>query len=475
MQESLRNFTITTTVTTHLADTVTPVGIYLRLREKLPGTLLLESADYRSSENSFSYICVAPFAGITLTREQCTTDLPDGSKDTHAPREGVATLLERFLGRFTTTPTALPSGVINGIFGYLAYDAVPFCEDISFSQSKEISHDIPLMRYQLFRYVIAINHFKDELYILENRCSNDTTSVSLDFEEVLNSTTPITRGSFEASPTITSNLTDQEHIALILKCQEHIQRGDVFQIVPSRRFIQKYTGDDFEVYRRLRSLNPSPYLFYFDYGTYRIFGSSPEAQLVIKDGTVSIFPIAGTYKRTGDDSADTEHAKALLDDPKESSEHVMLVDLARNDLSIHCYPVYVERFKEVQLYSHVIHLVSKVSGKLLPGHTAIGVLTATYPAGTLTGAPKYKAMELIDALEPTRRVTYGGALGFIGFDGSLNHAITIRTFLSKDGELVRQAGSGIVYDSVPETEVAEVRNKLGALAAAVEAASKRGV
>ncbi|MBE7179038.1 MAG: anthranilate synthase component I family protein, partial [Mucilaginibacter polytrichastri] len=242
-----------------------------------------------------------------------------------------------------------------------------------------------------------------------------------------------------------------------------IHRGDVFQIVPSRAFSQRFTGDEFNVYRALRSINPSPYLFYFDYGNFKLFGSSPEAQLTINKGEATIYPIAGTFKRTGSDTEDAEIALQLKNDPKESAEHVMLVDLARNDLSRHCDDVEVQAFKEVQFYSHLVHLVSKVSGKLRLGVDSFSVVADTFPAGTLSGAPKYRAMEIIDQNEPHLRSFYSGALGFMGFNGDFNHAIMIRSFLSKENTLNYQAGAGIVTASDPETELQEVNNKIAAL------------
>ncbi len=472
-------FTIQTSVKRALADTVTPVSIYLRLRAKFPETMLLESADYRGTDNSFSYICCMPFAHLTLNNGTFVEELPDGSSESRSVEsyraEGespVQKALERFAGRFSAAPAApLPAGVINGMFGYLAFDAIENIEDIKL-QAKQVAHEaIPQLRYSVFRYVLAINHFKDEIYFLENSCARDQRTTAVDIA-ALAFCGEVKPGSFHATGAEESNLSDEAHVELINKCKRHIFRGDVFQIVPSRKFMQRFEGDDFNVYRALRSLNPSPYLFYFDYGSYHIFGSSPEAELVVKGSQASIHPIAGTYRRSGDETEDLKAASRLLDDPKESAEHVMLVDLARNDLSIHCYPVAVDRFKEVQLYSHVIHLVSKVSGTLKAGESSIAVLTSTFPAGTLSGAPKYKALQLIDSYEPSRRHFYGGALGFIGFNGDINHAIMIRSFLSKDGILCSQAGSGIVADSVPETEVAEVRHKLGALKAAVKMAEE---
>ncbi|HAK10691.1 MAG TPA: anthranilate synthase component I, partial [Chitinophagaceae bacterium] len=276
---------------------------------------------------------------------------------------------------------------------------------------------------------------------------------------------------FQTKAGESSNLTDAEYIAMVEAGIRHCHRGDVFQIVLSRRFQQGFIGDEFNVYRALRSVNPSPYLFFFDYGDYKLMGSSPESQLIIRDGKATVHPIAGTFKRTGDDAVDQQAAARLLEDAKENAEHVMLVDLARNDLSHFCQDVTVTHYKEVQYYSHVIHLVSEVTGVLKPDANAFQVLATTFPAGTLSGAPKFRAMQLIDELEPTKRSYYGGALGFMGFDGTCNHAILIRTFLSKDNTLFYQAGAGVVAASQPQSELQEVNNKLNALKTAIQLAT----
>ncbi len=456
-----------------LSDLTTPVSLYLRLRNHFKDSLLLESSDYRASENSFSYLCIDPLSSISL-RDGILAERrfnhPVQTR-TISGRHAITRALESYIDQFAVKKTATIPGVVNGIFGYLSFDAISSIEEITLQGAAGATEAIPQMHYALYRFVIAINHFKDEMFILENKPSEEKDFRTRDLLALL-SQEPAPMARFRRVGSECSNMTDEQHSALISRCQDHIRRGDVFQIVPSRKFSQAYSGDDFQVYRALRSLNPSPYLFYFDYGAFRIFGSSPEAQIVVQNGRASIFPIAGTYRRSGDDNIDAERARALLGDPKENAEHVMLVDLARNDLSIYCHPVEVESFREVQFYSHVIHLVSKVSGQLREGSSAIEVLTSTFPAGTLTGAPKYKAMELLDRYEPGRRHYYGGALGLIGFDRSCNHAIMIRSFLSQNGILHSQGGSGVVADSVAASEVAEVNNKLGALRAALVCAEE---
>jgi anthranilate synthase component 1 len=332
------------------------------------------------------------------------------------------------------------------------------------------SREIPTMQYHIYRYIIAIDHFKNELYIVKNQSDFETESHSLEKIEYLINNKNFPEYHFQIKGEETSNLTNEGFVELIETMKKHIFRGDVFQIVPSRAFATPFSGDEFNVYRALRSINPSPYLFYFDYGNFKIFGSSPEAQLTIKNNTATIYPIAGTFKRSGNDVEDKLLAEKLERDPKESAEHVMLVDLARNDLSRHCNNVKVKAYKEVQYYSHLIHLVSKVEGTIMPGVNPFNIVADTFPAGTLSGAPKYRAMQLIDEYENQKRSFYSGAIGFMGFNGDFNHAIMIRSFLSKNNVLNYQAGAGIVADSDPISELNEVNHKIAALRSALKMA-----
>jgi anthranilate synthase component 1 len=462
-------------ITTHkklLADTTTPVSIYLRLRDVFPNSLLLESSDYHSRENSLSYVCCEPIAGLILDDGALKITYPAGIEENYQPGEfDLIDKINEFLGSFETevNPSKITS---NGLFGYFTHEAVEHFETIVLKKSDDQTRKIPVMQYHIYRYIIAIDHFKNELYIFQNQPEGEKDSHGLEklADLIRNKNFPEYR--FESNSEEQSNLTGAEFMALVEKMKQHIFRGDVFQIVPSRGFSRKFLGDEFNVYRALRSINPSPYLFYFDYGDFRIFGSSPEAQITVKNHVASIFPIAGTFKRSGDDEKDAEIARQLENDPKESAEHVMLVDLARNDLSRHCGEVTVKAFKEVQYYSHLIHLVSHVSGKLLPGVSSFKVVADTYPAGTLSGAPKYRAMEIIDENEKTKRSFYSGAIGFFGFNGDFNHAIMIRSFLSKNNTLHYQAGAGIVAGSIAESELKEVDNKIAALRKAIELAEE---
>ncbi len=453
-----------------LSDTITPVSIYMKIRDLYPKSLLLESSDYRGNENSLSLVCIEPVATYQLDNWHVTEEYPDGTHDTYnlTSQNKFNSSFKNFIGRFQQeVKDKLP---VNGLFGYSTYDAVQYFENIKFNAPQKDAYKIPDIRYSLFRYVIAINHYQNVMHIIENNF-DDSPSL-IEKLELLLYNMNINSKRFRALNNEVSNVTNEEYKEMVTKGKQHCYRGDVFQIVMSRQFSQHFEGDDFNLYRALRSINPSPYLFYFDFGEYRIFGSSPEAQLKVKNGRAYINPIAGTFKRTGDDEKDKESAEKLAKDPKENSEHIMLVDLARNDLSRYGTDIKVESYREIQFYSHVIHMVSTVSGKLKPDSNCIDMMTATFPAGTLSGAPKYKAMELLDKYENQSRGYYGGAIGFIDFEGTFNHAIMIRTFLSKGNTLFYQAGAGIVADSKEENELQEVNNKLGALKKAIDLAQE---
>ncbi|WP_242204823.1 anthranilate synthase component I family protein [Aestuariivivens insulae] len=451
-----------------LADTITPVSIYLKIRDKFPNSILLESSDYHANDNSFSYICFNPIASIKVENEIISQTFPDGNH-TSIPitkQADVTEEIHQFTKRFETNSDEQFKFINNGIFGYLAYDAVRYFEDIEISK-KENSLQIPDVYYAVYQNIIAINHFKNEAYIFAH-CYE--TESNIDEIDHLIKVKNYASYNFSSEGTIESNLTDDEFKQHVELAKKHCARGDVFQLVLSKNFAQQFKGDEFNVYRALRSINPSPYLFYFDYGNFKIFGSSPEAQLIVSHGKAEIHPIAGTFKRTGNDAKDAELAQQLTMDDKENAEHVMLVDLARNDLSRHGSNVTVDTYREVQFFSHVIHLVSKVTGQKHNGTSTMQVVSDTFPAGTLSGAPKHRAMQLIEQYEKTSRTFYGGAIGFMDFEGNFNHAIMIRTFLSKNHKLHWQAGAGLVSKSNSENELQEVYNKLGALTKAIKLA-----
>jgi anthranilate synthase component I len=454
-----------------LADTLTPVNIYLKLRDVFAGSILLESSDYHGNENSLSFICCDPIASFMVRGEIISAQFPDGStwRLPIAKPEEVLQKFEEFRNSFAA-PKLDSKYPFTGLFGYMTYDAVRYFENVAI---KLDDNSIPDMVYKVYRYVIVIDHFSNELSLFENSWGGEKDRASgLEKLEKIIYSNRFSTFTFRAGEREESNLTDEEYVKMVEQGIKHCHRGDVFQIVLSRRFNRSFQGDEFNVYRALRSINPSPYLFYFDYGSYKIFGSSPEAQIQIKHGNAHIYPIAGTFKRTGNDKEDAVLAEKLSHDEKENSEHVMLVDLARNDLSRSAEKVHVEVFKEIQYYSHVIHLVSKVSGKLRGGISPLQLTADTFPAGTLSGAPKPMAMTLINQQEKTNRSFYGGAIGFVGFDGTVNQAIMIRTFLSKENMLTFQAGAGVVAKSVPQSELQEVNNKVAALRRAIKIAEE---
>jgi anthranilate synthase component 1 len=470
----MRKIEIHTTCKRMLADLFTPVGIYLRVRDRFRDTILLESTDNHSSENSYSFICINAIGGMEITsKESIEFKLPGQKPEKVALKNTneVPTLLWDFMQKFEIEKSETKEAKFaQGLFGYTTYDAVQFFDTVSLATRNSPLAAIPLMRYRLYQYVIAINHFKDELFICENKIKGVESDVAVVESLIRSKDVPVYP--FNLKGEESSNMTNEAYKEMVIKGIVSCHRGDVFQIVLSRRFQQQFIGDEFNVYRALRSVNPSPYLFFFDYGDYKLMGSSPEAQLVIENGKAVVHPIAGTFKRTGDDEADEIATKALLADAKENAEHVMLVDLARNDLSRLCDDVEVAHYKQVQFFSHVIHLVSEVTGKVREGSNPFELVAKTFPAGTLSGAPKFKAIGLIDSYEPTARSYYGGAIGFMGFDGSCNHAIMIRTFLSKNNTLTYQAGAGVVAASNPESELQEVNNKLGALKKAIDLAKE---
>jgi anthranilate synthase component 1 len=450
------------------ADMVTPVSLYANLRQLFPETLLLECVETRSPETSCSYLCADPLARFSVAQGRARVE-QNGQLvrefPLDKPLQAIAAFNEWQAAVSVETSEDTEVSVL-GWFGYLGFSAIPLLENITFHRPPPDAEQISDLQFALYRYVFRLDHYRDTINAIQLRQENDNARpVRQLFEEISRRRAP--DFPFATQGAETTDLSDDDFAAIVETCQRHIQRGDVFQIVPSRRFTQTFSGDEFAVYRALRRINPSPFLFFFDYGGFTLFGSSPEAQLLVREGTARVMPIAGTYPRGHNPARDRELAKQLLDDPKENAEHTMLVDLARNDLSRHCYPVRVEAFKETEFYSHVIHLVSRVSGKLETGATAAQTLAATFPAGTLSGAPKHRALQLINQLEPAGRSFYGGSVGFFGLNGDSTHAIMIRSFLAKGRKLIYQAGAGIVADSDPRKETAEVNNKLAALRRAI--------
>ncbi|MCD7936938.1 MAG: anthranilate synthase component I family protein [Tannerellaceae bacterium] len=461
------NYTFKTIRKKILGDLHTPVSIYLKVRDIYPESALLESSDFHGNENSHSYIALCPLASIGINNGESTAKFPDGTREIQPITEGynVADAMNDFLKRFTIEGENRKEC---GLFGYTAFDAVRYFENIPVMEAHHAENDAPDMLYILYRYILVFDHFKNELTLVEILQEGEESGLR-EIETLLENRN-FASYNFQTVGPETSPITDEEYKEMVRQGVKHCMRGDVFQIVLSRRFEQAFQGDDFKVYRALRSVNPSPYLFYFDFGGFRIFGSSPETHCKVEEGHASIDPIAGTAFRTGNVAVDKQRTEALLADPKENAEHVMLVDLARNDLSRNAHDVKVDFYKEVQYYSHVIHLVSRVSGDINPDSNPVKTYIDTFPAGTLSGAPKVRAMQLITDLEKHNRGAYGGCIGFIGFNGDLNQAITIRSFVSRGNVLYYQAGAGIVNQSKDERELQEVNNKLGALKKAIDLA-----
>ena len=441
------------------ADTITPVEVYLKIRDIYPNSLLLENSDYMLANNNYSFICFNQIGYIKIKNNEITFSYPGEGVTSKqlSKNEKVSDVIHQYLDRFETSKSDFKF-LNNGLFGFMSHESVKYFDSINIENKDDF--DIPDIYYGLYQNIIAISQYNHEAHIFCNTIDNSSNLESI--EAILNNKS-YSVFSFKKDGQPESIITDNEYLDYVKKAKDHCKRGDVFQLVLSRRFMQKFSGDEFNVYRALRSINPSPYLFFFDYGDYKIFGSSPEAQIIIKDGKSEIHPIAGTFKRTGNDEEDHITATELAKDPKENSEHIMLVDLARNDLSRSGNNVKVEKNREIQFYSHVIHLVSKVTAILKKNIKPFKVVEDTFPAGTLTGAPKHKALELIEKYEKVNRNFYGGAIGYIDFNGNFNHAIIIRSFFSQNNILNYQAGAGIVIDSVPEKELEEVKNKLGAL------------
>lgn len=463
---------------TLLADLYTPVGIYMRLRDLYPQSALMESSDYHDASNSSSFIGIYPLGSVAISHGKAILSMPDGATITHTVNNTYRcdNAINDFIHAIKVTGEG---SQYCGLYGYTAFNAVRYFENIAVKDTTMQKNDAPDMLYILYRDIIVFDHFNNKMTLVTLvPQNNDAEAMKAAGEETLHHLeTAINRQSvkpyaFHPVGNYTSPLTDEEHKANIRRGIQHCLRGDVFQIVISRRFIQRYEGDDFKLYRALRSINPSPYLFYFDFGGFRIFGSSPETHCRIENRKAYIDPIAGTTRRTGDAEADRRGAEYLRNDPKENAEHVMLVDLARNDLSRNCHNVKVDFYKDLQYYSHVIHLVSRVSGELDEGADPVKAFIDTFPAGTLSGAPKVRAMQLINQYEPHNRGAYGGCIGYIGLNGNLNQAITIRTFVARNGELWFQAGGGIVAKSNEDYELQEVNNKLGALRRAIAMAEQ---
>ena len=469
-------FNFSAEIITTAADRGMPVSLYANLREIFPETLLLECLEYDSPETARSYLCADPVLKFRLQNGKAIVER-EGRRTREIDLDGsnsAVSIFSEFQAALHIDTVSDDIAGLAGLFGYAGYSAISYFEDIDLKNFPPEDEKIPDLQFALYRYILRFDHFRNKMTALKLSFVNDLNDKTIPLEQLLE------RISFRRAPQYdfaavgeeSANISDEDFAENVRRCQKHIRRGDVYQIVPSRKFVQPFRGDEFQVYRALRHINPSPFLFFFDYGGFSLFGSSPEAQLLIRNRRATLHPIAGTYPRGENPAEDREFAEKLSSDPKESAEHVMLVDLARNDLSRNCRGVGVDSFKQIEYYSHVIHLVSRVSGEMNEGSTAARVLSDTFPAGTLSGAPKYRAMQILNEIETSGRSFYGGSVGFLGLNGDCTQAIMIRSFLARRRKLIFQAGAGVVNDSDPLKETAEVRNKLGALRRAIEAAQK---
>jgi anthranilate synthase component I len=449
-------------ITEMLSDLYTPVSLFLKLRDRFANVVMLESSEYASKEGSYSFIAFDALAGIEITNFSVSTFYLHSKPVSYPLVSSIVVEINSFLNSFKFESDSSP---FNGLFGFTTFECIKYFEKDVYAKGQS-EYPIPDLKYSLYRYVIVFDHFKNKIIIVENIPEGDDSGL----DDIINIIQKQDHQLYDYNlhDGEVGNMTDDDFKEIVNVCKQHCQRGDVFQIVPSRRYSYGFSGDEFNVYRNLRSINPSPYLFYFDYCSYKLFGSSPEAQIIVKNGEAEVHPIAGTIKRSLDYQKDLDNTKKLINDPKENAEHIMLVDLARNDLSKNSKNVHVASFKEIQYFSHVIHLVSKVKGTMNDGISAYQIFADTFPQGTLSGAPKIKALEIIEKLEPNHRGHYGGAIGMIGFNNELNHAIVIRSVLSINNTLHLQAGAGIVIDSIDENELKEVNNKLGALKKALK-------
>jgi anthranilate synthase component 1 len=463
---------------TFISDTETPVSAYLRLRGEGP-SFLLESAEQGQRFGRWSFLGVQPRSLIRLEKGVLTVG--GERREFDDPYAAVAEELERY--RVAPLPDLPPfSGGAVGMFGY---DLVRWFEP-SVGEPNEDRIGLPELALMVSDVLLAFDHLKHEVTVLANVFAepgagdlearyDDAVNAIADVRERLAAPTPRAAAGVREPPAFTSNIGSEGYAAAVERSKEYIRAGDIYQVVPSQRWSAESPVEAFSVYRGLRTVNPSPYMYFLDFEDFEIAGASPEALVKVTGRRAEQRPIAGTRPRSGSVEEDFERAKGLLEDEKERAEHVMLVDLARNDLGRVCEygTVRVEELMEVESYSHVMHIVSSVAGTLREGVTAMDALRASLPAGTLSGAPKIRAMQIIDELEPVKRGAYGGAIGYLSYTGDLDTCIYIRSAVIKDGQIHVQAGGGIVADSEAQYEVAETEAKAGAVMAAVELACKQ--
>ena len=458
------------------ADLETPISVYMKLRGE-GASFLLESVEGGEHIARYSFIGVQPKAQYIIRDNDIEIKDANGTRTTQYAGDPTCFLQEE-MNRFKLTPQAGVPRFIGGLVGYLGYESVRFFEPTLGSKMKRGA--IPDGIFLLADTVVAFDHARRSLSLIANVLNGDVESANRKLDEIesrIHQPLPPAQP-HEVKPSRTrSNMTQGRYEDMVRDAREHIAAGDIFQVVLSQRFTRATNVEPFDVYRAVRRLNPSPYMFFFDFGIvddepYYLVGSSPEMFVRLEGRTASLRPIAGTRPRGADSNADAALVQELLADPKERAEHVMLVDLGRNDLGRICGfgTVRISDFFMVEKYSHVMHIVSHVEGKLRPDLTAFDLVRAAFPAGTVSGAPKVRALEIISDLEPDPRGAYAGMVGYFGFDGSMDTCLAIRTMVGRGNTFTVQAGAGIVADSDPNKEFQETVNKASAMLKAIEIA-----
>ncbi len=456
------------------ADLETPVSAFLKLQE-FGARILLESVESGTIVGRYSFICLQFNSKISINEQEMIIE--DGERHTipHHGKQSPLVLLREMLGRMeVATPASYPR-LLGGAVGYISYDFVRFLERIPDTLADPLG--LPLAVLYLVDTLLVFDHVQRKLKIMclvENGAEEDTEKKLGSIIAALR--TPLPHPAAAGSPLreqpLKANVSKEAFCNAVRATQKHIVAGDIYQLVLSLRFQGETTASPFTIYRALRMLNPSPYMFYLDLDDVKLIGSSPEALVRLEGDRATVRPIAGTRPRGSDEVADRRLEKELVEDEKERAEHVMLVDLGRNDLGRCCkfHSVEVPDFMTIERYSHVMHMTSKVTGTLSPGLDQFDLFQAAFPAGTVSGAPKIRAMELIEELENLKRGPYAGAVGYFSLSGDTDWCITIRTILMMGEKYFLQAGAGIVADSVPENEYTETRNKIAALRRAIEIA-----
>lgn len=463
-----REYNLVPVTVEYVADTETPITLYLKLLDQGP-SCLLESVEGGQYLGRYSFIALDPIVTFRSAGGDGALVFPDGRAE-NVSGPPLKTLRE-IMQSFRVPERENNLRFWGGAVGFTAYDAVRSLEKLPGTPVDELQ--MPDCIYFFPSTVVIFDHVRHTVTLSvnlpldgEDPCVVYKRAVSKlkQIRDKLQRSIPYT-GEFTLQGAIKEDLSDDEFVQRVQRAQEYIRAGDIIQVVLSRRYALNFDGDDFAIYRRLRSVNPSPYMYYFNLGDIKVIGSSPEMLVRVENETVTTCPIAGTRPRALDPEEDRRLAGELLDDEKERAEHLMLVDLGRNDLGRVSVPgtVKVPRFMEVDYYSHVMHIVSRVEGILAPDKDALDALAACFPAGTVSGAPKVRAMEIIDELEPNRRGIYAGAVGYLGFNGNMDTAIAIRTMVIKGNTIYIQAGAGIVADSQPQRECEEIASKARAM------------